>query len=794
MKKILSLFAAMLVAFAAYADPVALPAVLDISNVSFRSENMPDFVIEDGEDYAGTYFDMGAHDSSNDTLLYAEWDVTIEPIKYNIAADVYNTNSWRLQLYLLNQAGDTVKSLRYKGSSGDKGQFAIGSMDMSDLAAGDYKLRARAATAWSKMKLKDIIFEADYSGVPVALPGTLQPAYALLSANASVTNGAIAFKPGTAPDEYATWNVSFAVAGNYNVSIDYTSPNTSTYGVALLSADGQTEIASVAEASTWKGTGFKSIGNITVPAAGNYVVKLTNATQWSEAVLNRINIGKVFLAGDMTDWANHLIPMEEVAANLYKADINVSGYHEFKIVDYGNWKGYANDNDHNVNTNLTELPVDKPSENDNFKIEIPVGTTHIYWDASAQKVYVKCDIDFNSNVLTVVGAESLMGVNWDPAASANDMTYNNDSTYTLVRNNVKLWKGANYGYKVAFNDGWNPSFGGENNADKILNVSENGVYNITFTFDWRTKVVSANATLAPIDLADGYYLIGNIGGVSYMWNIYDLNSDRLLTVNPGNTSEYMVTTTLVADDELQVVEVENNAIKTWFPGGEGNNYIISSQTGLKTIFFRPAKDGGDGWHHGCIYIGSPIYIRAAVADVWGSICLPYDATLSNAKAYYIAEPANPTSGTITVQEWGNDIEAGNTYLIKALADGNIVANLTDGVKATTPVEVNGLIGNLAVNPALLAVNEDYDYYILSGGEFHLIAGTATASVAQYKGYLRIAKNSLAPSQLRIVEAENNTTDVKSVEANEKAVKFFENGQLRILRDGVVYDATGRVVR
>lgn len=287
MKKILSFFAAMLAAVAVSATPVALPATLDVSNVSFRSEGMPDFVIEAGQDYAGTYFDMGAHDSSNDTLLYAEWDVTIESINYNVAVDVYNTNSWRVQLYVLNQAGDTVKALRYKGSSGQKGQYAIGSIDMRDLAAGNYKVRAHAATAWSAMKLKDVIFEADYQGVSVALPGTLLPAYAELSAGASVTNHAIAFAPSTAPDEYATWNVSFAAAGSFNVSIDITASNGHTYGVALLSADGQTEVGAVAEAQSWD-TGVKELGAIAVPAAGSYVVKLTNATQWSEAVLNSI--------------------------------------------------------------------------------------------------------------------------------------------------------------------------------------------------------------------------------------------------------------------------------------------------------------------------------------------------------------------------------------------------------------------------------------------------------------------------------------------------------------------------
>ena len=280
---------------------VVLPATLDVTNVSFRSEGMPNFVIEEGQDYAGTYFDMGAHDSSNDTLLYAEWNVTIQPMKYNIAVDVYNNNSWSVRLYLLNQTGDTVKALYYKGHSGEKGQFAIGSLDLSDLEAGDYKVRARAATGWSEMKLKDVIFTADYQGVNVDLPGTLLPAYAELSAGASIANNAIAFVPSTANNEYAIWNVTFAEAGDYNVTIDMTASNGHTYGVALLSADGESQIGAVAEAQAWD-TGVKELGAITVPAAGSYKVKLTNATQWSEAVLNSITFAAPQPQG--CDWDN----------------------------------------------------------------------------------------------------------------------------------------------------------------------------------------------------------------------------------------------------------------------------------------------------------------------------------------------------------------------------------------------------------------------------------------------------------------------------------------------------------
>jgi len=288
MRKLFSILAAMLVAVAVSADPVVLPATLDVTNVSFRSEGMPDFIVDEGQDYAGTYFDMGAHDSSNDTLLYAEWDVTIEPLNYYVTVDVYNTNSWTVQFFLLNQAGETLKELSYHGHSGDKGQFAAGSLDLRDLAAGNYKFRARSHYAWSALKLKDVIFEADYSGANVDLPGTLLPAYAELSTNASLVNGALAFKPSTANNEYANWNVSFAEAGTYNVTIDITASNGHNYGVELIGEDEETSYGAVNEGGQVSDTGVKTLGTITVPAAGNYIVHLTNAIQWSEAVLNSI--------------------------------------------------------------------------------------------------------------------------------------------------------------------------------------------------------------------------------------------------------------------------------------------------------------------------------------------------------------------------------------------------------------------------------------------------------------------------------------------------------------------------
>ena len=480
MKKFFSFFAAMLVAVAANAAPVALPAVLDVTNVSFRSEGMPDFVIEEGQDYAGTYFDMGAHDSSNDTLLYAEWDVTIEPIKYNIAVDVYNTNSWRVQLYLLNQAGDTVKNLRYKGSSGQKGQFAIGALDLSDLEAGNYKVRARAATAWSAMKLKDVIFAADYQGVTVDLPGTLLPAYAELSAGATIANNAIAFAPSTANSESAKWNVNFAKAGDFNVTIDITASNGHTYGVALLSADGASEIGAVAETQAWD-TGVKELGAITVPAAGNYMVKLTNATQWSEAVLNSITFAgvapevKYYLKNNWdaaSDWTwKEMTKIEDDNYQL-KAVFGGTGVNvNAAASDEGSdWYPIENISTFDVNVEQTTLKakdtvvfVYTPSEKSLAAIVVgpyvePSGVEHTY---------------------TVAGSSAVaFGTAWDPTNTANDMAKQDDGSYKWEKANLELPAGT-IEFKVCQDHAWTTAWPAQNYA---LNVSEAATYTLKITF------------------------------------------------------------------------------------------------------------------------------------------------------------------------------------------------------------------------------------------------------------------------------------------------------------------------
>lgn len=119
------------------------------------------------------------------------------------------------------------------------------------------------------------------------------------------------------------------------------------------------------------------------------------------------------------------------------------------------------------------------------------------------------------------------------------------------------------------------------------------------TGEWSNYSPSVAPDPQPV-LADGFYLIGKIGGVAG-WAITDLKAEQKFAPNLENPVEFMINVTLAEGDELKVVNVLNNEITAWFPGDD-NFIVTAAYAGEKTVYFRPDKQGGEGWHRGCIYI------------------------------------------------------------------------------------------------------------------------------------------------------------------------------------------------
>ena len=81
----------------------------------------------------------------------------------------------------------------------------------------------------------------------------------------------------------------------------------------------------------------------------------------------------------------------------------------------------------------------------------------------------------------------------------------------------------------------------------------------------------------------------------------------------------------------------------------------------------------------------------------------------------------------------------------------------------------------------------------SVGFYWMAAGGVAFTNGAHKAYLAVDELPASAPE-RILFHDNSATNIQNVEGNEKAVKFIENGQLYILKNGVVYDAMGKTVR
>lgn len=104
---------------------------------------------------------------------------------------------------------------------------------------------------------------------------------------------------------------------------------------------------------------------------------------------------------------------------------------------------------------------------------------------------------------TIAGDAALVGVEWNPAATENDMAFVGGA-YTLTKSGVALEAG-DYDYKACANHAWGikelPAYG-----NQTLTIDEDGVYDITFSMDAMATELNAEYVVAtPVGdvVADG---------------------------------------------------------------------------------------------------------------------------------------------------------------------------------------------------------------------------------------------------------------------------------------------------
>ena len=121
---------------------------------------------------------------------------------------------------------------------------------------------------------------------------------------------------------------------------------------------------------------------------------------------------------------------------------------------------------------------------------------------------------------------------------------------------------------------------------------------------------------------------------------------------------------------------------------------------------------------------------------------------------------------------------------------SLLVGSDEAVMTNTLVSGNHIYYGLSLNSAGEASSVGFYWMAANGAAFENGAHKAFLAVPE----VTYQENFLTPAPSRIMFNENNATNIQNIEGQEKAVKFIENGQIFIRKDGVVYDAMGRVVR
>lgn len=226
-------------------------------------------------------------------------------------------------------------------------------------------------------------------------------------------------------------------------------------------------------------------------------------------------------------------------------------------------------------------------------------------------------------------------------------------------------------------------------------------------------------------------------------------------------------------------------------GFDENNYTLTVKVYGDDYFVTPTN-----FHTYTVQFANPNYSRSVTADNYGTICLPAEVAAKDregATFYNIAGVLKNSNGeymSIVLEEEEGALAAGKPYIFKAEA---AQINLTmKGALTSTVAEANGLVGKLNAD------EEDVpnDKYVISGDKFYLV--DSSVSFKQYRAYIDAdqIQEAAETAGRRVILGIDGVEEVTAIEDTEAAeiVKFIENGQILIKKNGRIYNIMGQIVR
>lgn len=592
----------------------------------------------------------------------------------------------------------------------------------------------------------------------------------------------------------ATWKINATRACIVEATLNMNAETTTDhlFRVEVLDADGNS-IGETAEASATSAAGNITLLNrITLPAAGNYTIKLDNDKSWSSAKINGITLS--YYGGAVKDIAT------DANTTLNVADAWFSG------CTRDNDKTYIQYPSSETSSAWIKWNI-ATSETKHYDLTVNVNTTYahgftiaIYEDEEAEPVASVTEGSFvnttGDGLALELGRVNLIGgknyvVKVTNAPSGSQAKVTSVVFAPVVATATELpgtlaFSNAVLSEKANITDGM--LYFNEPDADKDPR-GEWAQWEVTTDHDglflFTMGVTSTNEQSYKITILD------NLDNVLDYYESSPGSGDKTLTHYFAlNTGSYFV-------------KVENTRS---YSKGHLTSFVVTEPAGIVTI--DEAATSNESWVGKVVVpeAEGPLYdvqiIRTIKAGMYNTICLPFEVTSAQAKDIFGADVQLRTLKSADLVEEGQVLDLsfeqksgmypGTPHLIKTSRD--IVNPVFTGVKftRTTPASTTKTNANFVGTFIKDEIPADPNNLFM-GANNTLYFPTVNMPILGMRAYFVIHNVPAgAVKRARIIENEQVATEIELImeQPNANSQKLIENGQLIIIRDGVRYNAMG----
>jgi hypothetical protein len=251
------------------------------------------------------------------------------------------------------------------------------------------------------------------------------------------------------------------------------------------------------------------------------------------------------------------------------------GTYEYKVFEKGGTAAYPQSN--------AQLIIGADAI---YDITFTFNPTTLAVNATAVKVGDAAEI---THTYTLVGEAKIAGVDWSTTATANDMTKGTDGIYSITKSGLTLIaaKDGGYLYKIARDHGWGVSYP---SANAVLTVTEDGIYDVTFTFDPNTYAVNATAVKRSSIDTHTYTLVGvaAITTPDAAWT----PSITANNMTKGSDGIFSITKTgreLISGRAYEYKVARDNSWDVCYPSQDNSSFSVTEDGVYSVLFtFDPA--------------------------------------------------------------------------------------------------------------------------------------------------------------------------------------------------------------